>query len=403
MTIIRLKAILFDIVSEGMEVENNKSDIVANIFTKSKDLLQEINKLSLDDKVLNSSNDINTKITNSPKVVTPEETINKQQEIEEPPVQKQEIEDKSIPKQEIVQPKPVEEVKEPVEKTSTEEPVEAPVANNEQVKVAPPQQEVPKEETKPVETPIEVKEEVESEDQANDQSLVLPDLPPIPENTNVNNDKKDNIVFDNNDVHPEEAIANDVPTAETTPNQQADANAYPKVSLVKDTDDPPRAIIVTLSQFQKLQASKIRQKNIIIDNELSEETEVEAEEAIANKGEESSEELPVINIDNNIVDIKDITGIEENNTEASEEQIAPIITESDPIATPEAETEENIIEDSTNDVISEEPEEDIEQMLERANNLYKEGKIEESQALYEKISTLNKENQEKNKTYVKAA
>ena len=45
LTIIRLKAILFDIVSEGMEVENNKSDIVANIFTKSKDLLQEINKL----------------------------------------------------------------------------------------------------------------------------------------------------------------------------------------------------------------------------------------------------------------------------------------------------------------------------------------------------------------------
>ncbi len=43
----------------------------------------------------------------------------------------------------------------------------------------------------------------------------------------------------------------------------------------------------------------------------------------------------------------------------------------------------------------------IEEMLEKASNLYKEGKIAESQALYEKISTLNKEQQ--NKTLLKVA
>ena len=46
--------------------------------------------------------------------------------------------------------------------------------------------------------------------------------------------------------------------------------------------------------------------------------------------------------------------------------------------------------------------EDIEKLLEEANNLYKEGKVEASQALFEKISALNKAKND-DKVYVKAA
>ena len=250
-----------------------------------------------------------------------------------------------------------------------------------------PAKELKEEKSEPIKQP-----ESSSELKEDNQSLSLPDLPPI---VDIDDDKKEknSIVFDNNESPLEKTIKeNKEEPVKTSPNiPKEEKRVYPKVSLHKDSDDPPRAIIVTVSQFKNLQQSKVKKKNEIIENELSEE-----EPKIEEKPTEEDEILPVINIDNNIADIKDITGNQED-TSTTEEIISnnKVIEEK---STPE-EKNNQIIEETPKDDV----EESIEQMLERANNLYKEGKLQESQALYEKISNLNKAKQNEDKVYVKTA
>ena len=176
-----------------------------------------------------------------------------------------------------------------------------------------------------------------------------------------------------------------------------DTSIYPKVSLHKENNDPPRAIIVTLSQFKNLQASKTSKKNEIIENELG------PDEQTTENTEQAAEELPTINIDNNLADIKDITASEETDSTSEENKDTSL---EEVISKDEQQNQENSNVSSetpsTEEQSSEESGEDIEKLLEEANNLYKEGKVEASQALFEKISALNKAKND-DKVYVKAA
>lgn len=129
------------------------------------------------------------------------------------------------------------------------------------------------------------------------------------------------------------------------------------VKIKKRTADIPKAIIVSLEQFRKLSFSKDRQKNLILSHSVKNE-------------ENNADVIPMPDLDN------DNEKVEENlNLEDSPSQ----------------------------DNVENGEEESLEQMLERANNLYKEGNLKESQALFEKISLLNKANKELDKTLTKTA
>ncbi len=135
-----------------------------------------------------------------------------------------------------------------------------------------------------------------------------------------------------------------------------------EVILSKETADEARAIIVSEGQFKKLRASKMRQQDLIINSQT-------IEKNLETNLEKDEKQKPIIEFtdDSTDVNLEDI------------------------------EKDKAIVKDTEEDT----KEESIEEMLERANKLYKEGNLIESQALYDKISSLNKAQQDK--IYTKVA
>ncbi len=150
---------------------------------------------------------------------------------------------------------------------------------------------------------------------------------------------------------------------------------YPEVILSKETNDPAKAIIVNIKQFKKLQASKMTQQELILNNKVSEE-------------KPKKEFEPVINIASDEVEETKTISNEENDKEIKSEDKPPV-------------QEEQPVENKEDIKTTDEKEENIEELLNKANALYKEGNLQESEALYEKISALNKQKQ--NKTHIKVA
>ena len=126
-----------------------------------------------------------------------------------------------------------------------------------------------------------------------------------------------------------------------------------EVILSKETADEARAIIVSEGQFKKFRASKMRQQDLIINSQTIE-TNSET------NSEKDEKQKPIIEFTDDSTDV---------NLEDIEKDKAIV--------------------------------KDTEEVLERANKLYKEGNLIESQALYDKISSLNKAQQDK--IYTKVA
>ncbi len=324
---IKLKAFLFDIISENTtnkgdieEKINNikdnevktklqnalkdKKSILNNIIEKGNALVEEVEKIDVANALLEDFN----------KGTVEEKDNSASNEVEE------KAKEETTPEQEV-------EVKEDVQQE-----IEIPTTPVEEIANETEKQETPSEE--PQQEEITIKE-VD---------------PPQPAN-------QESIVFSNDE---EDASDEEKETEEVEEEEDIEEN-YPQVKLQKKTNDPPRAIIVSKEQYQRLLASKIRQKNLIIQNELEESEQEE-------NAPSSNEVIPTEDTD---LDLPDITTSENPTPEEKQEP-------------------EEVIPDNT-----EEKEETIEEMLERANNLYKEGNLQESEALYEKISSLNKTNQEK--------
>lgn len=370
MTILKLKSLLFDIVSEEIAKKSNKNDIINNIFTKSTELLQEIEKLSLNET---SSKEVKT--INETAKTSPIETSNSITTTNTPIAKENITEEKS---QEEKEEKIAEKVKTSNASFDGKEPsttTDAIVHSQATIK-----EESPSSPIKPIE---------------NNQSS--PSSPAVSKDISENDtNAEDDIVFDN-DASLEEPNESEKSKEEMVTEPPKDTSLYPKVSLHKENNDPPRAIIVTLSQFKNLQASKTSKKNEIIENELG------PDEQTTENTEQAAEELPTINIDNNLADIKDITASEETDSTSEENKDTSL---EEVISKDEQQNQENSNVSSetpsTEEQSSEESGEDIEKLLEEANNLYKEGKVEASQALFEKISALNKAKND-DKVYVKAA
>ena len=371
MTILKLKSLLFDIVSEEIAKKSNKNDIINNIFTKSTELLQEIEKLSLNET---SSKEVKT--INETAKTSPIETSNSITTTNTPIAKENITEEKSQEEKE-------EKIAEKVKTSNASFDGKEPSTTTDAIV---PSQAIIKEES-----PSSSIEPIENNQSSSSSLAVSKD---ISENdTNA----EDDIVFDN-DASLEEPNESEKSKEEMVTEPPKDTSIYPKVSLHKENNDPPRAIIVTLSQFKNLQASKTSKKNEIIENELG------PDEQTTENTEQAAEELPTINIDNNLADIKDITASEETGSTSEENKDTSSLEEV--ISKDEQQNQENSNVSSetpsTEEQSSEESGEDIEKLLEEANNLYKEGKVEASQALFEKISALNKAKND-DKVYVKAA
>ena len=370
MTILKLKSLLFDIVSEEIAKKSNKNDIINNIFTKSTELLQEIEKLSLNET---SSKEVKT--INETAKTSPIETSNSITTTNTPIAKENITEEKSQEEKE-------EKIAEKVKTSNASFDGKEPSTTTDAIV---PSQAIIKEES-----PSSSIEPIENNQSSSSSLAVSKD---ISENdTNA----EDDIVFDN-DASLEEPNESEKSKEEMVTEPPKDTSIYPKVSLHKENNDPPRAIIVTLSQFKNLQASKTSKKNEIIENELG------PDEQTTENTEQAAEELPTINIDNNLADIKDITASEETDSTSEENKDTSL---EEVISKDEQQNQENSNVSSetpsTEEQSSEESGEDIEKLLEEANNLYKEGKVEASQALFEKISALNKAKND-DKVYVKAA
>lgn len=169
---------------------------------------------------------------------------------------------------------------------------------------------------------------------------------------------------DNNEKTLEEASIDNISNEEAS---------YPEITLSKETNDPAKAIIVSIKQFKKLQDSKMTQQELILKNKTSEAVQKEIE--------------PVINIALDEEETKEKEDTSNKESEKVETEVIPTISED--------QKNENEKDTKT----ASEKEENIEELINKANALYKEGNLQESEALFEKISSLNKQN----KTQIKIA
>jgi len=158
--------------------------------------------------------------------------------------------------------------------------------------------------------------------------------------------------------------------------------------FAKGDDVPPKAIIVNSTQYDKLVASLEKQENKFFDRGYF------TNELVNNSNYSIDKMKPVVSSDEVQVEVpsEETANATEPviNTEnvVSENTTPPVIQPDEDIpSTSLDQVAENVVNNETSPA-------DMEKMLEKANELYKAGKTEEAQALYDEISNINKSLQE---------
>ena len=158
--------------------------------------------------------------------------------------------------------------------------------------------------------------------------------------------------------------------------------------FAKGDDVPPKAIIVNSTQYDKLVASLEKQENKFFDRGYF------TNELVNNSNYSIDKMKPVVSSDEVQVEVpseetaNDTEPVINTENVVSENTTPPVIHPDEDIpSTSLDQVAENVVNNETSPA-------DMEKMLEKANELYKAGKTEEAQALYDEISNINKSLQE---------